>query len=102
MEKAFYILDYRLSREQRAYFEENGFYCYDLRESCLYGDGATIEKNVLINNCGSIITTFDLGLNDKKQYVLLDEVMDKCKCLEYGEVEKYYKESLDLNNKISI
>ena len=40
----YYILDYSLNKEQRKYLESKGFNCYDLRDSCFYGDNATEYK----------------------------------------------------------
>lgn len=92
-EDKYYILDIRLNKEQRQYFESKGYYCYDIRESCLYGDGGCIERNVLVNNCGSIITNKDLGLTDRNYAMRLDDLMDNFKEMSYEEYDSIKKDN---------
>lgn len=89
----YYILDIRLNKEQRKYFEDKGYFCYDMRESCLYGDGGWVERYVLINNCGSIITNKDLGLNEKNYAMRLDDLMDNFKEMSYEEYQELTKDN---------
>lgn len=46
--------------------ESKGLYCYDLRHSDEVGEIATIEKRVLVNRIGSIITDKELKFGNKK------------------------------------
>lgn len=89
----YYMLDIRLNNEQRKYFENKGYYCYDMRDSCLYGDDGTVEKNVLINNCGSLITTKDLGLDEQNYAMRLDDLMDQFKEMSYEEYQNITKDN---------
>lgn len=89
----YYMFDIRLNKEQRKFFEDKGYFCYDLRESCLYGDGGWVEKHVLVNNCGSIITNKDIGLNEKNFAVLLDDLMDNYTVMPYSEYKEIIKDN---------
>ena len=93
----YYILDYSLNKEQRKYLESKGFNCYDLRDSCFYGDDATIENRVIVNNCGSIIINDDLHLSNNEFYSL-DLLMDNATEYKYEETRLKYR-YLDLRNK---
>ena len=63
----------KLSSRERDKLERKGLYCYDLR---LSDDGsyiATIEKNVIVNNCGSIITDREIEFKDFYDFVDYDD-----------------------------
>lgn len=77
-----------LTNDEKRFYRENGLFVYDLRESCLYGDGGTIAHSVLVNNCGSIITDKDLGHIDTWDEIGLDDFMDSATCMEYDELQK--------------
>ena len=94
----YYIIDYSLNKEQRKYLESKGFNCYDLRDSCFYGDGATIENRVIVNNCGSIIINDDLHLSNNEFYSL-DLLMDNATEYKYEEIQDYLDNCWDLRNK---
>ena len=66
-----YFVTYTLNNEERKLYEEKGLYCYDLRDSDFGNDIASIEKKVIINNIGSIITNKEikLGTTMKDNYV---------------------------------
>ena len=89
----YYMLDIRLSKEQRKFFEDKGYYCYDMRDSCLYGDGGWVEKHVFVNNCGSIITNKDIGLNERNFAMLLDNLMDNYTPMSYEEYQDIIKDN---------
>lgn len=91
----YYMLDIQLSKEQRKYYESKGLFCYDMRGSCLYDDGGTVEKCVIANNCGSIITTVDLNLTNEKYYVDLDSIIDNFEEMSYEEYCKIKYKELD-------
>ncbi len=55
----YYITDYVPKKEKQDLLKK-GLYCYDLRD-CDFGSGiASIEKQVLVNNIGAIITNKEL------------------------------------------
>ncbi|MEF2663365.1 MAG: LPD28 domain-containing protein [Bacilli bacterium] len=60
-----YLITESKSREEKQKLEEMGLYCYDLRDSDFGSDIATIEKRVLVNNIGSMITNKEIPLGDK-------------------------------------
>ena len=60
----FYIIDY-LPFEERKKYEKLGLYCYDLRSSDDGSEIANIEKRVIVNNVGSIITNKKINFSDK-------------------------------------
>lgn len=78
-------MTYHLNPYERDKVKEKGFYVYDMRDSCLDGDGGTIEKYVLVNNCGSIITDKDLHLDENNSYLLLDDFLKDAEELNYKE-----------------
>ena len=60
----YFITSWKNNKEKKE-IEKKGLYCYDLRCD---DDGfsiATIEKNVLVNRVGSIITDKKLNFNSK-------------------------------------
>lgn len=66
----FYITDY-LSFEERKKYKKLGLYCYDLRSSDDGSEIANIEKRVIVNNAGSIITNKKINFN-RENYVDFD------------------------------
>lgn len=71
----FYIIDY-LPFEERKKYEKLGLYCYDLRSSDDGGEIANIEKRVIVNNVGSIITNKKINFSDK-DYVDFEKFISK-------------------------
>lgn len=61
------ITNYKDSKEKQE-IENKGLYCYDLRHSDEGGRIATIEKSVLVNRIGSIITDKKLTFDTKIPY----------------------------------
>lgn len=60
----YYVTDYKNSSEKEE-LKNKGLFCYDLRSG---DDGeiiATIEKRVIVNCVGSIVTNEELSFNDK-------------------------------------
>ena len=53
------------SREEKQKLEEMGLYCYDLRDSDDGRDIASIEKYVVVNRIGTMITNKEIKLGDK-------------------------------------
>ena len=66
----FYITDY-LPFEERKKYKKLGLYCYDLRSSDDGSEIANIEKRVIVNNVGSIITNKKISFN-RENYVDFD------------------------------
>lgn len=52
------------TKEKRA-LEKKGLFCYDLRHSDFGGEIACIEKTVLVNRVGSMVTNEEIPLGDK-------------------------------------
>lgn len=55
----FLIVDYK-DKQEKEDIQKQGLYCYDLRHSDDGAEIATIEKRVLVNRIGSIITNNEL------------------------------------------
>lgn len=60
-----YLITNHKDEKERKEIEDIGLYCYDLRLSDLGNEIATIEKRVLVNRVGSIITNEKIKLGDK-------------------------------------
>ena len=58
------VTSYKDNTEKQK-IESKGLYCYDLRHSDEGGEIATIEKSVLVNRIGSIITDKELKFGNK-------------------------------------
>ena len=58
------VTSYKDNAEKQK-IESKGLYCYDLRHSDEGGEIATIEKSVLVNRIGSIITDKELKFGNK-------------------------------------
>lgn len=73
----YFITSWKNNKEKKER-EKKGLYCYDLRCD---DDGfsiATIEKNVLVNRVGSIITDKKLNFNSKyfKKFIDFEKFSD--------------------------
>jgi len=64
-----YLITDVLSKEERQEYENKGLYCYDLRDSDDGRDIATIEKRVVVNRVGSMITNEEIKFEDKDNWV---------------------------------
>ncbi len=60
-----YLETHHLDIEEKRQYEEKGLFCYDLRNSDDGVETATIEKHVLVNRCGSMVTNEEIPLGDK-------------------------------------
>lgn len=60
-----YLETHILSREERKIYEQKGLYCYDLRDSDFGGNIATIEKRVIVNRIGSMITNEEIKMGNE-------------------------------------
>lgn len=91
----YYILGDRLGKVKRDYYESKGFFCYDLSYDDL-DDIIWVQKNVLANHIGAIITTKDINLEKYDGCVELDKITDKFEDMSYEEFCKIeYKENKD-------
>lgn len=59
----YFITEYKNQNEKNE-LKRLGLYCYDIRQSDFGGEYAGIEKNVLVNRAGSIITDKSIYLTD--------------------------------------
>lgn len=73
-----------LNKEEKQQMEELGLYCYDLRDSDFGNDIASIEKRVVVNRIGSIITNEKIELGDKypNDFVDFNSFADKNKSVD--------------------
>ena len=72
-----YLITHTLSKDERQEYENKGLYCYDLRSSDIGNDIATIEKRVIVNRIGSMITNKEIYMKtDHKDYN--EFVLNKC------------------------
>lgn len=60
-----YLVTHILDKDERIKYENMGLFCYDLRDSDFGNEIATIEKRVLVNRIGSMITNKEIKLGDK-------------------------------------
>lgn len=80
-----YLVTHILSNEERQKYENMGLYCYDLRDSDFGNDIGSIEKRVMINRIGSMITNKKIKLGntmeddyvDYNTFVSNNESVDK-------------------------
>lgn len=84
-----------LDTKERKELEEKGLYCYDLRHSDFGGDIACIEKSVLVNRCGSMITNEEIPLGDKDP----DDYVDYETFIKENESVSKIEELLNENNE---
>lgn len=67
-----YLITHSLSKDEKTDFEKQGLYCYDLRDSDEGNGIASIEKRVIVNNVGSIITNEEIKLGTKYEESFVD------------------------------
>lgn len=60
-----YYITHILDKEERQKYENMGLFCYDLRDSDFGNDIASIEKTVIVNRIGSMVTNKEIKLGDK-------------------------------------
>lgn len=99
-----YLETHILSEEERQIYEQKGLYCYDLRSSDFGGDIASIEKRVIVNRIGSMITNEKIEMGDQypDNYIDYEDFISKNEnvstieklkedkvLLEYGDVIEY-------------
>lgn len=60
-----YLITSILNNEEKEQLQKQKLYCYDLRYSDFGEKIATIEKNVLVNRVGSIVTNKEISLGKK-------------------------------------
>lgn len=62
----YYLTD--LTREEKKELQDKGYNVYDLRLADNGSEIATIENSVWVNNCGNIITSEKLEIDDFIDY----------------------------------
>ncbi len=67
-----YLITNYQGNEEKQKIKEKGLFCYDLRHSDDGKEIATIEKSVLVNRVGSIITNEELKFGNKSQNNYID------------------------------
>lgn len=67
-----YLVTHILSNEERQQYESQGLYCYDLRDSDDGKDIASIEKKVIVNRVGSMITNEEIKLGNEPSNNFVD------------------------------
>lgn len=94
-----YLETQYLDNKERKKYEEKGLFCYDLRHSDDSRRIASIEKRVLVNRCGSIITNEEIPLEDKysdnykdyKEFIKDNECVNSVEELLNNEPFKFYE-----------
>ena len=91
-----YLITHSLSSEEKKHYESKGLYCYDLRDSDFGNDIASIEKKVIVNRIGSMITNKEikLGKTPNDNYIDYNSFVEKNKSV--GTVDDLLK---DIKNK---
>lgn len=59
-----YLVTHTLDNKERQKYEKMGLFCYDLRDSDFGNDIGSIEKRVVINRIGSMITNKEIKLGN--------------------------------------
>lgn len=98
-----------LETKERKELEEKGLYCYDLRHSDLGGEIACIEKDVLVNRAGSMVTDEEIQLGDKypndykdyEEFIKENENVSSIEELLASKIEKEMNELLKNNEEYS-
>lgn len=67
-----YLETHILSSEERKQYESKGLYCYDLRDSDFGNEIASIQKRVLVNRVGSMVTNKEIKLGDLSSNCFVD------------------------------
>lgn len=62
-----YFITHHLNSEEKEKYTKEGLFVYDLRDDDFGEDIASIEKNVLVNRIGSIITDEEIIFSDKPE-----------------------------------
>lgn len=92
-----YLVTHVLSNEERQKYENMGLYCYDLRDSDFGNDIGSIEKKVMVNRIGSMITNKEIRLGntmeddyvDYNTFISNNESVDKISDLLSKNKNKY-------------
>lgn len=92
-----YLVTHILSNEERQKYENMGLYCYDLRDSDFGNDIGSIEKKVMVNRIGSMITNKEIKLGntmeddyvDYNTFISNNESVDKISDLLSKNKNKY-------------
>ncbi len=67
-----YLVTHTLSNKERQEYESKGLYCYDLRDSDFGNDIGSIEKRVVVNNIGSMVTNKEIKLGNRPDNDFVD------------------------------
>ena len=62
-----YYITHHLNRDEKEKYTKEGLFVYDLRDDDLGEDIASIEKSVLVNRVGSIITDEEITFGNKPE-----------------------------------
>lgn len=98
-----------LDAKDRKELEEKGLYCYDLRHSDFGGEIACIEKDVLVNRAGSMVTDEEIQLGNKypddykdyEEFIKENENVNSIEELLYSKIKKEINEILKNNEEYS-
>lgn len=66
-----YSIEPHMDKKERDKIRKKGLYCYDIRQADIGGGYATIERNVVVNRAGTIVTDKEiyLGNNSTNNYI---------------------------------
>ena len=90
-----YLVTHTLSKEERKEYESKGLYCYDLRDSDFGNKIASIEKHVMVNNIGSMITNKEIKLGKEYPNDFVDYETFVSKNDPVYEVKDFFKKTRD-------
>ena len=87
-----YLLSHDIDAKEKHKIQNKGLFCYDLRLSDMGDEIANIEKSVLVNRFGSIITNEELtfGDNPTNDYIDFQEFISRKENKEVFEIEELY------------
>ena len=83
-----YLITHDMNNEEKQVIERKGLYCYDLRFDDDVLGIATIEKNVLVNRAGSIITDEKLTFGSEPHNNFIDFQMFSLENRELDTIEE--------------
>ena len=90
-----YLITHILSNEERKQYESKGLYCYDLRDSDFGNDIASIEKRVIVNRIGSMITNKEIKLGSEYPHDFVDYNTFISKNKSVSKIEDLFKKNKD-------
>ena len=88
-----------MDKDAKQKYEELGLYCYDLRDSDDGRDIASIEKRVIVNRIGTMITDKEIKLGDKYPNDFVDYNSFVEQNIQVGTIKELLEKNKDKTNE---